>query len=241
MFGPLKADTIKKHRKPSRLTKRWLTTLLYLIPLDKTMNYILPFYWDSPKKILDVTAGERIMWRDFPYNHKNLYDDSESWHVDFCDSSPDAKADFICNAQEVDKLGKYYDVGVCDFPFIDIDKGMESFGTKSRGRKEGTSREFYFRKFRPPVELFKECLPAFNKTFDSLIIKMGDSHENHLMINNHVDAILTFDKRRNPESDFNHIDTIHYRGNYSKRGANVPFAQPVVSYYMIFKKEVKKR
>jgi len=247
-LGLVEYEKEKKLRKPSRLTKRWLTTLLYLIPLNQTMNFIIPFYWNPPKKIIDVTAGNRLIWEKFPYNHKDLNSDQETWHVDFSDISPQAKTDIVCKAQDIDKHG-HWDMLVCDFPFIEMDKGMESFGTKSRkhqirfrqNESDAMRREFYFREFRRPADLFKESLQSFNKATDSLIIKMGDSHEDRKMINNHVDAILTFDQRRNPESEFHHIDTIHYRGNYSKRGANVPFAQPVVSYYLIFKKDPNAR
>lgn len=123
---------------------------------------------------------------------------------------------------------------------------MESFGTKKRIdriRKEKSlgRRNEYFRKFRPLADVFPECVDAWNKTADSLIIKIGDSHKDYHLLTNHVDAINTFDNARNPKSKFHLLDCIHYRGIYSSRGGRFPFAQSVTSYYLIFKKEIKKR
>jgi len=248
----LVADT-SKPRRHSRLdaSKLWLTTLLYLVPLDKIMNYIIPFYWQQPKRILDVTAGDRIIWRKFPYNNKDISTNKVGWRVDFADISEDAKADIFADARKIHKHVKHtYEIGVADFPFIPLDYAMESFGTVTRqqhrkfhrlseiGGKKKLRREFYFRYFVPPEILFKQCVYAFNKVFtDGLIIKMGDSHKNHVYIPNHLFAILSFDHRFNPRSKFYLVDIIHYRGNYAKRGAKVNFAQPVVTYYLIFKKD----
>lgn len=238
-----------KPKRHGRLdaSKRWLTTLLYLTPLEETMNYIVPFYWEPPKRILDVTAGQRLMWKKFPLKTPNISTGKYEWTVDFADISKDADVDIIADAREIDKHIEFpYNIGVADFPFIEIDKGMESFGVLPRNYQHGLRkretphlrREFYFRYFVPPEIIFKETVQSFNKAFtDGLIIKMGDSHANHVLIPNHLFAMLNFDHRFNKNSKFFCVDQIYYRGNYAKRGANMPYAQSVVTHLLIFKKD----
>lgn len=225
--------------------KQFLTNLIYMIPLSKVLQMIIPFYWNPGKTILDVTAGEKISWETFPYDHVNL-NGIVSWSVEFNDINPKREANYHVPAQEIDQLGKYYDIIFSDFPFTQLKNGLESFGTKKRIdriRKEKSlgRREFYFDGYRPLDQVYSECLDAWNKTADSLIIKIGDSHKNYELIPNHVHAINIFDKKLNPKSEFHLLDCIHYRGIYSSRGGRFPFAQSVTSYYLIFKKDLKKR
>jgi len=226
--------------------RKMLTNLLYMIKLPKVLKYIIPFYWAPGKSIIDVTAGERISWRFFPYNHISPCG-FEHWHVDFNDISPDAKADYHYRAEEINKTGKKYDILFNDFPFTELKNGVESFGTRNKkgqtenNRDQKFRRAYYFREFTPLDELFPKCVKAWNETADNLIIKIGDSHKGKRLRANHVEAIKALDHDQNNESKFNLIDCIHYRGIYSSRGGRFPFAQSVTSYYLIFKKDVDYR
>ncbi|MEK6829271.1 MAG: hypothetical protein AABY15_04025 [Nanoarchaeota archaeon] len=225
--------------------KQFLTNLIYMVPLHKVLGMIIPFYWNPDKDIIDTTAGKKISWETFPYNHKG-FDGVIPWRVDFNDIEPDADAEFHLPAQKINEIGRHYDILFNDFPFTDLKNGLESFGTKKRIdriRKEKSlgRREEYFRKFRPLDQVFPECVDAWNKTAASLIIKIGDSHKEYHLLPNHVHAINTFDHSMNPKSEFHLLDCIHYRGIYSSRGGRFPFAQSVTSYYLIFKKNLKAR
>lgn len=245
-FQPIK----KKRRTTERLDagKQFLTNLIYMVPLSDVLRMIIPFYWNPGKTILDVTAGKRISWDGFAYNHKSPCG-FEHWHVDFNDINPDREADYHMPAQEVDTIGKHYDILFNDFPFTEVKNGVESFGTKRRSQKiksesaynQEFRRGFYFDNFTPLDELFPQCVKAWNKTADNLIVKIGDSHKGKRLRANHVEAIKALDSAQNPESEFNLIDCIHYRGIYSSRGGRFPFAQSVTSYYLIFKKDVDAR
>lgn len=235
------------HRQDN--SKTFLTNLLYLIPLKDTMKMLVPFYWDPGKKIIDVTAGQRIIWGNFLYNCISPCG-FEHWHIDFNDIAPECQADYHVPAQEIHTLGKHWDILVCDFPFTELKNGVESFGVKTKREYSSTvtytkpqkfRRDFYFRNFVPLDQLFPQCVEPFNKVADNLIVKIGDSHKNKRLLTNHVYAILAFDKAHNPASEFNLIDCVHYRGNYARRGGRFPFAQSVVSYYLIFKKRPSER
>jgi len=238
----------KKKRNPTERNdagKQFLTNLIYMVPLHKVLSMIIPFYWNPGKTIIDSTCGKKISWETFPYNHK-MFDGKIAWDVEFNDLDKDTEADYHLPAQHINKIGEKYDILFNDFPFTDIKNGLESFGTKKkidRIRKEKSlgRRDFYFRGYRPLEYVFKECVEAWNETADSLIIKIGDSHKDYEQIPNHVYAIQAFDKRFNPSSQFSLLDVIHYRGVYSSRGGRFPFAQSVTSYYLIFKKDLKKR
>jgi hypothetical protein len=230
-------------------SKRFLTNLLYMIPLADTMKYIVPFYWDPGKRILDITSGKKIIWQHFPYNHLSPCG-YEHWHIDFNDLEDMPDTQYHVDAREIDKLPGKWDIGVFDPPFTELKKGVESFGVRPRkewGKKmdyempQKFRRDFYFRHFTPLAELFPDCFIPFNRKFDSLVIKIGDSHKNKKLIPNHVYAIKAFDMDENPQSDFNLIDCVHYRGNYARRGGRFPFAQSVTSYYLILKKNVDSR
>lgn len=226
--------------------RKMLTNLLYMIKLPKVLHMIIPFYWNPGKTIIDVTAGKRISWRVFPYNHLSPCG-FEHWHVDFNDISEEAKAEYHVPAQSIDQIGKKWDILFNDFPFTELKNGVESFGTRNKkgqsenNRNQEFRRGFYFREFTPLDELFPKCVEAWNKVTDNLIIKIGDSHQGKRLRANHVEAIKALDKAQNPESEFNLIDCIHYRGVYSSRGGRFPFAQSVTSYYLIFKKDVNSR
>lgn len=238
-----------KHRNRSirhDAGKQFLTNLLYMVPLGDTMKMIVPFYWNAGKKIIDVTAGKRLIWKNFLYNCQSACG-YKHWHVEFNDLDKGTKATYHTFAEKLDKLKKHWDILVCDFPFIEQKDGMESFGVRTRQQyKKGIPidkntkkprREFYFKHFIPPEINFHKAVYAFNKVADNLIIKMGDSHQNKVLIPNHWFAILNFDKRINPRSMFYLVDDIIYRGVYSSRGGKFPFAQSVYSHYLIFKKE----
>jgi hypothetical protein len=220
-----------------------------MIPLNQVLSRIIPFYWNPGKKIIDVTAGKKISWEVFPYNTK-MFNGRIAWDVEFNDLNKERDADYNIPAQEIDKIGKHYDILFNDFPFTELKNGVESFGTKSLYKRphlqqssmnQKFRRQFYFDNYQPLQQLFLDCVKAWNKTADNLIIKIGDSHKDYQLIPNHVYAIDAFDKRRNPKSEFQLMDCLHYRGVYSSRGGRFPFAQSVTSYYLIFKKELKKR
>jgi len=236
-------DLRPRHRQDAG--KQFLTNLIYMVQLPKVLKMIIPFYWNPGKTIIDVTAGEKISWRHFPYNHRSPCG-FEHWHVEFNDIEPSVEAEYHVAAQEIHKKG-HWDILFNDFPFIELKNGVESFGVRAKkiaGRSMGDiarsmsrSRKFYFRGFRPLKELFPECVEAFNKASDNMIIKIGNSHKEGVQIDNVTDAILAFDKTRNPKSEFNFIDAVGYRGNYARRGGRFRFAQSVMSYYLIFKKD----
>jgi len=234
-------DIRPRHRQDAG--KQFLTNLIYMVSLPRVLKMIIPFYWNPGKTIIDVTAGKKISWKVFPYNHLSPCG-FEHWHVDFNDINPERGADYHIKAQEIDSIGKKWDILFNDFPFTEKKNGLESFGTKRSGdkirsekQKEVNRRDFYFDEFKDLKVLFPECVRAFNKVTNNLIIKIGDSHKNKRLRANHLEAIKAFDCEQNPDSDFNLIDCIHYRGRYSSRGGRFPFAQSVTSYYLIFKKD----
>jgi len=220
-----------------------------MVPLPRVLRMIIPFYWSPGKKIIDVTAGERISWRHFPYNHLSSCG-FQHWHVDFNDIELSVQADLHVPAKEIHKHG-HWDILFNDFPFVDQKDGVESFGVRAKKisarsigdqtRDMNRSRKFYFRGYRPLKEVFPECVIPFNKAADNLIIKIGNSHKKGVQIDNVTEAILAFDKTRNPKSEFSFIDGVGYRGNYARRGGRFKFAQSVMSYYLIFKKDPNSR
>jgi len=240
---------IALHRRTDKghKPKIFLTNCLYMLDLADTMRMIVPFYWDAGLKIVDVTAGKRIIWKHFLYNHLSPCG-FEHWHIDFYDRSPDADTDHIIDARDIATTGKHWDLLVVDFPFTELKNGVESFGVRAKhlaGRAKAKvaaynqhfRRDFYFRDFEPLAKLFPECVIPFNRVADNLIVKVGDSHKHKRLIKNTFKAIQAFDCEENPESEFNLIDVISYRGNYARRGGRFPFAQSVTSYYLIFKKD----
>lgn len=248
--GLVKEEKVKLRRDPNKRYdngKQFLTNLLYMIPLNQVLNKIIPFYWNPGKRIIDVTCGKKISWEKFPYNTETLDNGKVAWDVEFNDLDGEREADYHVPAEKIDSIGKHYDILFNDFPFTELKNGLESFGTKDRkgkfvgDRSKDVNREFYFRNYRPLYERFMQCVDAWNKTADNLIIKIGDSHKDYELIPNHYYAIKAFDKRENPKSQFYLMDCIHYRGIYSSRGGRFPFAQSVVTQYLIFKKDLKKR
>jgi len=241
---------IMPQHKRNRLDapKQFLTNCIYMVDLAKTMKMIIPYYWNPGKTILDFTAGNRLIWRHFLYNHLSSCG-FEHWHVDFNDISPEAKAETNIPVQQIDQL-PHHDIGVLDLPFTELKNGVESFGVRAKtlaGRiKTGAynqhfRREFYFRNFEPLPKVFSEIWKPINKVCDNLIIKIGDSHKGKRLVSNVWYAERFFDHEKNPESEFQLIDRISYRGNYARRGGRFPFAQAVTSYYLIFKKNVDYR
>ena len=244
---------IPQHKKTDKgkKPKIFLTNCLYMLDLADTMRMIVPFYWNPGKTIVDVTAGKRLIWRNFLYNHLSACG-FQHWHIDFYDKSRNSKCDEIWSAETIDRLGRHWDILVVDFPFTELKNGVESFGVRAKrmaGRAKGKigsynqnfSREFYFRYFVPLKEVFPICVDPFNKVADNLVIKVGDSHKNKRLTANMHQAIKYFDHAENPNSEFNLIDIISYRGNYARRGGRFPFAQSVTSYYLVFKKDPDSR
>lgn len=246
--GLVDVQQVKPRRNPTQrhdAGKQFLTNLLYMIPLNQVLSRIIPFYWNPGKKIIDVTCGKKISWETFPYNTP-MFNGKIAWDVEFNDSDPDIEADYHLKAQEIAYTDKTYDILFSDFPFTNLKNGLESWGTKKkidhiRKEKSLGRREQYFKNYSELQKLYLECVLDWNLTADNLIIKIGDSHKDYQLIPNHVYAIQAFDKRFNPKSEFSLMDMIHYRGIYSSRGGRFPFAQAVTSYYIIFKKDLKKR
>lgn len=73
--------------------KQFLTNLIYMVPLHKVLSMIIPFYWDADKDILDTTAGKRISWETFPYNHHG-FDGKIPWRVEFNDLEESVDAEY---------------------------------------------------------------------------------------------------------------------------------------------------
>jgi hypothetical protein len=250
--GLVQYQPIKKKRDPNTrydAGKQFLTNLLYMIPLNQVLSRIIPFYWNPGKKIIDVTAGKKISWEVFPYNTK-MFNGRIAWDVEFNDLNKERDADYHIPAQEIDKIGKHYDILFNDFPFTELKNGVESFGTKSLYKRphlqqssmnQKFRRQFYFDNYQPLQQLFLDCVKAWNKTADNLIIKIGNSHKDKKLRYNLGHAINTFAKEFNPKSPFHLIDVIDYRGIYSSRGGRFPFAQSVLSHYAIFKKDPNSR
>lgn len=245
--GLVSHQEVKKRRDPNTrydAGKQFLTNLIYMVPLNQVLNRIIPFYWNPGKTIIDVTAGKKISWETFPYNTP-MFDGKIAWDVTFNDVDESLDTDYHELAQNADHLGRY-DILFNDFPFTELKNGLESWGTKKKKdhiRKEKSlgRRDQYFKRYRPLQKLFMDCVDAWNLTANNLIIKIGDSHKDYELIPNHIYAIQAFDKRFNPKSEFHLMDCIHYRGIYSSRGGRFPFAQSVTSYYLILKKDLKKR
>ena len=93
--------------------------------LPKILKMIIPFYWNPGKTIIDVTAGKKISWKVFPYNHLSPCG-YEHWHVDFNDIDKEKEAEYHYPAQEIDKIGKHYDILFNDFPFTELKNGLFS-------------------------------------------------------------------------------------------------------------------
>ena len=248
-LGLIDFQPIKKLRPIDRQDagKQFLTNLIYMRPLADVLKMIIPFYWNPGKTIIDVTAGKKISWEHFAYNHLSSCG-FEHWHVDFNDLNPEREADYHIKAQDIDSIGKTWDILFNDFAFTERKNALESFGTRRKSDKlrrenqrKTNRRDLYFDSFKPLDELFPECVRAFNKVAKNMIIKIGDSHKDKELRENHVYAINVFDHKMNPDSDFRLVDCIHYRGIYSSRGGRFPFAQSVTSYYLIFKKDVSSR
>ena len=231
--------------------KQFLTNCLYMINLADTMKMIVPFYWNPGKRIIDFTAGKRIIWRNFAYNHLSPCG-FQHWHIDFNDINKNQKAEYHLDVRNIDELGLHWDIGVFDPPFTELKNGVESFGVRAKhlaGRAKGKvesynqhfRRDFYFDNFTPLDKLFPESVLAINKVCNNLIIKIGDSHKNKELVSNCTMAELSFNNRWNKKSEFHLVDRISYRGNYARRGGRFPFAQAVTSYYLIFKKNVNLR
>lgn len=221
-----------------------------MVPLTQTLRMIIPFYWNAGKSILDVTAGKRLIWKGMLYNCASSCG-FKHWDVEFNDINPKIDADYHIPAQRLSELNKHWDIGVIDFPFVELKDGVESFGVRAKrisGRSVGDiaramkrSRSFYFNNYEPLDKLLPDCVESFNKCFDSIIVKMGNSHKNKRAIRNTTEVELALDNHRNKKSEFQLVDEIGYRGNYARRGGRFPFAQSVMSSYMIFKKDVSAR
>lgn len=208
------------------------------------MAYIVPFFIDPPAKILDCTAGERLIWQDFLSMNWGGIDGQKAYEVVFSDISKDAKADFIADARELHKHCKReeYKAVVFDPPFQVRENEMYSFEGIYGGSPDHKRRDFYFRNFDDLQQFFFDTVESFNyATSNFLIAKIGNRHENLRLIPQVLQAVLAYDKNYNEESEFELFDWIFYRPYRALHGAKLPFSAQVVSFYLIFKKNLRER
>jgi hypothetical protein len=212
-------------------------SLLYRIPLKDTMRMILNFYWDAPKKVLDVTAGERKIWGRDWYNHETLDGKPARWQVDFNDLSLDAKAEYHYDCRWMTGIpDDSYDIIVFDPPFTNpkndsCNPDHNGLYFRNKFKPGFTSRLFYMRNFIEPQILFQYTKNEFRRIArEGLVIKISDRHEDRRLVPQHVHAIQEYG------SMFDLVDIIHYRGNRPVMGAKLPFVANTISYYLIFKK-----
>ena len=86
------------------------------------MKKIIPFFWDAPSSILDVTAGKKLIWRNWlgGFNNGNTLvpdKDPEGYEVTFMDIMPQSKDVLQGHAWALPFADNSFDEIVCDFPF----------------------------------------------------------------------------------------------------------------------------
>jgi hypothetical protein len=220
----------KMRSKEMRFHQKLHENLMLRVPLKDTMRMILNTYWDPPKTVLDVTAGERKIWgNEGWYNNKTLDGAPARWTVLFNDKSTDSKADYHFDFREMNLPDDFVDIIVVDVPFTP-EHNLTDIAHPDWIKNE---RNFYAHGFIEPKTLFAQSKNEFNRLArEGLIVKIQDRHDDSLMIPQHVHAIQEYSLK------FQLVDIVHYRGNRPVTGryTKLPFSNTTVSYYLIFKK-----
>jgi len=228
--------------------------LIYMKPLPKALSYVLPWYFEPGKKILDVTAGQQRMWQKALVSGQETLAGEKCWKVTFLDGSPEANADVFADFSHLPFADDSFDCIVFDPPFTNPKDAGERFGlykkrvngkTYSYQPREG--RMFYFRNpsgaWIPPEEHFKTTWKEFNRVSrNGLIIKISERYEKgyEIPVTTYMD--LCYDHRLNPLSEFKRVVQTGYRGNrYKMLGARMIHPQRVLTYYAVYKKNYKLR
>jgi len=337
-------------------------SLFYNEPLGRTMRKIIPFFWDAPSSILDVTAGKKLIWRNWlgGFNNGNTLvpdKDPEGYEVTFMDIMPQSKDVLQGHAWALPFADDSFDMIVCDFPFTpslmddrlndsrvrahynhpdgarlyyqnsEVGELVPDISTRTGGatpttflrdhsrtkttpneqlymgekdrrtrRKEHkgqadrvskdpidrfkhanmttgshlsnpyvrnpmdrfsksrhtlfTERWNHYRQqsshvlsngFVPPLMNFENTWREFNRVArKGLIVKIGEYHKDFEYFPGDMEAFACFDKRANPESDFQALARIFYKG-VRPMVHQVPHPQPVVTFYVVFKKKLRER
>lgn len=214
--------------------------LIYMKPLDYVLQRVLEWYFDSGKKILDVTAGEQVCWNSIKDNQQ-LGKNEKVWDVIFCDASSDARTDIVSDFRKLPFKDNSFDIIFFDPPFMKISSGIESIGIKA-GRPP--CRQFYFRQkeWISPEQQFKDTFKEFNRVSkNGLIVKMSERYENGYEVAVYTEMDLTYDSRYNQESEFKRVSRMYYRGMRKGLGMKTIHPQRVLSSYTIYKKDYKLR
>ena len=95
--------------------------------------------------------------------------------------------------------------------------------------------------FVRPYINFKNTWREFNRVArDGLVVKIGEYHDNWRYYPGDFEAALFYDHTLNKKSDFHWVARIFYKG-VRPMVHQVPHAQPIITFYMVFKKDIKGR
>jgi hypothetical protein len=220
--------------------------LIYMKPLRYPMNKLIPFYFDAGLKVLDVTTGYRKMWNENLYKGLTL-DGIPYCDVTWFDGSQDSKADIIGDFRKLPFNDGEFDLIIFDPAFTNIKNAQENHGVKdTRGNRNIGQRPFYFRginnEWIPPEQYFQETWQEFNRVSNNgLLIKISERFEKleEIPVLTYMD--LAYNNRFNSKSEFKRCCMTHYRGKRMATGARSGNPQRVLSQYVIYKKDVRKR
>lgn len=99
----------------------------------------------------------------------------------------------------------------------------------------------YSNEFIPPRINFENTVKECNRIArKGLIVKIGEYHQDYHYYPGDVEAITTYDKRWNPESEFEAVARIFYKG-VRPMVHQVPHPQPVVTFYCVFMRDIRER
>lgn len=216
--------------------------LIYLKKATYPLKRILEWYFDAGKKILDVTAGERKTWNATIINNETLPSGDKLYDITFLDSSRDAKTDVVADFRKIPFPDDSFDIIYFDPPFMRLSNARESFGI----RQPHTFRPFYFRqndeRFIPPEAYFFQTWKEFNRiSKNGLIVKISERYENlrEIPVTTYMD--LAYDNIFNKNSNFKRCVKIGYRGWHAGMGAKMIHAQRVLTYFVVYKKNLRQR
>src|SRR5437867_12549932 len=140
------------------------TDLIYMMPLHRVLKKVLDWYFDNPKSILDVTAGEQKSWHHTSLHNTSILTGEKLWNVVFLDISQDAKTDLVADFRQLPFPDNSFDIIYFDAPFMKPAHGIEAFGIKTHKTPD---RPFYFRQLNndwiAPEEFFKQTWKEFNR------------------------------------------------------------------------------
>ena len=223
-------------------TKIGDVNFIYFKKLPLVLRKLIPYYFDSGVKVLDLTAGFRKMW-DTSLFERNTIDTGKPYcDVTFMDGSLDSDSHILGDFRKIPLPDNAVDLIIFDPPFTEVKNAQENHGVKGgKGR-----REFYFRgltdRWIPPEAYFFQCWKEFNRVSrNGLIIKIAERFKDLEEIPVITYADLAFNHRFNKKSEFSRIVNIVYRGKRKATGARTHNAQRVSSNYLIYKKDRRQR